>query len=75
VSACPRCGTPDPSPQHLGREGGKVIWTLYYCSVCAFGWRDSEPRTTIDPAARDAFFRVNPKELDHYPVMLPPGVI
>ena len=49
---CPRC---QAAKEHLrteyeGREGGELVWTVFYCRRCSFTWRDSEPAESIDYA-------------------------
>jgi hypothetical protein len=45
---------------------------MYYCNVCDFNWRDSEPEATINPDLRPSAFQVDPTRLEDYEVVLPP---
>ncbi|MBP1157171.1 transposase-like protein [Paenibacillus sp. PvR052] len=66
--SCPRCSHPDVRIEHKGKENQKIIWTLFYCKKCCFGWRDSEPQTTI--AQREQIFQINVEQFDKFPVIL-----
>ena len=50
----------------------QVVWALYYCNVCEFNWRDSEPKATIDPDLRPNAFQVDPTRLEDFEILLPP---
>ena len=72
---CPRCNAEKEHcrVEHEGREEGVLVWTVYYCEACAFTWRDSEPPESIDYEKRDAWFRVDPGQVEKYPQNIPPS--
>lgn len=67
---CPRCSHPDVRIEHKGKEKQKIVWTLFYCKKCCFGWRDTEPQTTIMKEHRQQNFQVDLKHFDKFPVIL-----
>jgi vanillate/4-hydroxybenzoate decarboxylase subunit D len=74
MNQCPRCGKSESRTEYQGKEGGRIIWTVFHCLPCCFTWRDSEPAQVINPERRDPFFNVAPDRIEHYPIVLPPGV-
>lgn len=69
---CPRCLASDTYVCKEGREDKRLVWTMYYCNVCDFNWRDSEPEATLNPDLRPSAFQVDPTRLEDYEVVLPP---
>jgi len=69
---CPRCLSDNTHVCREGREDGRLVWTMYYCSACEFNWRDSEPEATLDPGLRPTAFQLDPARLDAFPVVIPP---
>ena len=72
---CPRC---QAAKEHLrteykGREGGELVWTVFYCRRCSFTWRDSEPAESIDYSQREAWFRADPDHPEKYKHNIPPA--
>ncbi|MDE0285530.1 MAG: non-oxidative hydroxyarylic acid decarboxylases subunit D [Gammaproteobacteria bacterium] len=72
---CPRCKS---AQEHLrteyqGREGGELVWTVFYCRRCSFTWRDSEPTETIDYEQRETWFRADPDHPEKYEHNIPPA--
>lgn len=72
---CPRCRNRQIRVEYQGREGEEIAWTVLHCLRCSFTWRDSEPATTIVAGQRDQFFTVDARQIDKYPIVLPPGLI
>jgi len=72
LGACPRCRGTEVEMNYQGKEAGRVIWSILHCLRCSFSWRNSEPAESIVPEKRDAFFNVNPEEIDRYPIVLAP---
>jgi C4-type Zn-finger protein len=72
---CPRCQSKKDTHrvEHQGRDGDRIVWTVRYCTACAFTWRDSEPAESIDYETRDAWFRVDASRPDSYPYNIPPA--
>jgi hypothetical protein len=73
--SCPRCRAADEQlrVEHRGVEDGALVWTVRYCTRCAFTWRDTEPARSIDYEAREAFFRVDPDQPEKYRYNIPPA--
>ena len=72
---CPRCKSAQENlrTEYQGREGGELVWTVFYCRRCSFTWRDSEPAETIDYEQREAWFRADPENADKYQHNIPPA--
>ena len=70
---CPRCLGHEANIDHEGREGETVVWRILHCLACSFSWRDSEPASAVDPAVRDADFRVDASKVELFAIVLPPS--
>ena len=72
---CPRCNSGEQYLRSVyqGREGGELVWTVYYCRRCSFTWRDSEPAESIDYGQREASFRADPDHPEKYKHNIPPA--
>lgn len=69
-TVCGRCKTEGAVVDYVGKQDGRVVWTIYRCPTCNFSWRDSEPASAIDPAERSADFAVDAGNLARYPKIL-----
>ena len=68
---CPRCLNEDNEICKQGIENGRTVWTMYYCPVCEFNWRDSEPAATLNPELRPRAFQLDPNRLEDFEVAIP----
>lgn len=68
--SCPRCHRADVRIEHKGKENKEIIWILFYCKTCCFGWRDTEPQTTIMKEQRKQPFQMDVEHFDKFPVIL-----
>lgn len=71
MDTCPRCQKQNLRAECRGEEQGKPLWTLYYCLVCNYSFRDTEAENILDPALRKAVFQVDAEHLEKYKPMLP----
>ena len=71
-SVCPRCDSKTTEVQFRSPVEG--VWELYRCTTCLFAWRSTEPEQITDPELFDPTFKVDPADLDSFPVMpaIPP---
>jgi hypothetical protein len=69
---CPRCLSSDTYVCKEGREDKRLVWTMYYCRICNFNWRDSEPEATLNPELRPSVFQLDQTRFDDFEVVLPP---
>jgi len=70
ANPCGRCQSGGAIVDYEGKEDGAIVWTIYRCPTCNFSWRDSEPKSAIDPGTRSTDFAVDASNLDRYPKIL-----
>jgi transposase-like protein len=69
-TSCPRCNHSDVRIEFKGKENRKTVWTILYCNKCCFGWRDTEPETTIVNEKRKKSFQIDFNHIDKFPAIL-----
>jgi C4-type Zn-finger protein len=71
---CPRCQSTQDKVrvEYRGRDGHRIVWTVRYCTACAFTWRDTEPAESIDCQSRDAWFQIDAPHPEQ-PFKIPPA--
>ncbi len=70
AETCPRCRSKETLVDFRGEHDGELVWTIHRCHECCYSWRDSEPASTIDPAARASQFAVDVSDPDRFPKIL-----
>lgn len=70
---CPRCESDHTFLLHTGIEDNKPVWQVLHCSACAFTWRDSEPKESIDPEFRQSWGQLKGVKLDNLRQGIPPS--
>jgi hypothetical protein len=47
----------------MARSPAAGAWEMHLCRTCFFGWRTTEPETTVNPDLYDARFRLTPDQI------------
>ena len=71
-SICPRCES--KTLEIVFRSPVEGVWEMYRCTTCHYAFRSTEPDYMTDPEKYDPTFKLNPNELDNFPMMpaIPP---
>ncbi len=69
---CPRCGS--KTLDVVFSSPVKGVWDVYMCKTCNYTFRSTEPDYMTDRDKYDPTFKLDPNDLDNFPMMpaIPP---
>jgi hypothetical protein len=64
---CPRCRSNTAAVRATSPIAG--VWTVFGCNTCFYTWRSTEPEENRDPEKYPAIFRLNPADVESFPIV------